>query len=130
MRCRRKHSCRHNRLQIVGETSPYHSLPIARGTELAANNFSNDKKPRPRAEALYAIQIAMREDSRLFAGGDKAGGTGASGDQAFVRARPANRCWNVAIRQLDPLECAILIHEGASFRGRASAYDGVSHDQV
>ena len=59
-------------------------------------------------------RLRSEEDSRLFAGGDKAGGTGASGDQAFVRARPANRCWNVAIRQLDPLEYTILVHEGAS----------------
>jgi hypothetical protein len=78
---------------------------------------------------LYAIQIAMREDSRLFAGGDKADVTGASSNQAFVRAGAAYRCWNI-VRQLDPLECAILIHESASFRDRASAYDGVSHDQV
>src|SRR3954464_4717177 len=57
MRCRRKHSCRLNRLQIVGETSPYHSLPIARGTELAANNFSNDKKPPAKAGASMRYRL-------------------------------------------------------------------------
>ena len=72
----------------------------------------------------------MREDSRLFARGDKADGTGASSDQAFIRAGAAYRCWNV-VWQLDPLERAILIHEGTRFGERAvSACDRVSHDQV
>jgi hypothetical protein len=64
-----------------------------------------------------------------FAGCDEAGFARGASDQALVRARPAYICWNV-VRELDSLERAILIHEGAGFGRRASAYHGVSDDQV
>ena len=61
-----------------------------------------------------ASSYGIREGMVLFARGDEAGITGSASDQALVRAHASNICSDVAIRQLDPLEYTILVHEGAS----------------
>src|SRR4051812_28188903 len=78
---------------------------------------------------VYAYGYGIREVMPLFARRDEAGAAGETSDQALICARPAYRCWNV-VRQHNSLECPILIHEGAGFGRRASAYHGVSDDQV
>src|SRR4051812_18799889 len=112
-----------------GGFAPFTSKVKSPAPSTALRAGSPKKRGRMGHPSLFTHSYGIREDMVLFARSGEADITGSASDQALVRARPAYRCWNV-VRQLDSLERAILIHEGARFGRRASAYHGVSDDQV